>query len=89
MVVKEFRGFTEALYLLEKELVIALTFNDPTIKRALPSEWIITLNKNEIEDVSFNENTLFLYTKDKREIKVNLINAKDAYQEIKKWIKNE
>lgn len=87
MNVKEFGGPQESIYILDDELVIAISFQDKRVSRTLPSEWIYPLRRQEIEDLKLESSTLVLYTKGKRQIKMTLFEPDKAFSTIKEWMR--
>ncbi|MCX8189165.1 MAG: hypothetical protein N3F64_05590 [Nitrososphaeria archaeon] len=82
-----FKGEIESVYLLEDKLVVTVAFPDPSVVSVLSNEWIITFERDDIKDVSCNDEYLIILTQDNKEIKLNLYDIKKAYIEIKRWMK--
>lgn len=83
---REFDGPRERIYVSMDELVITISFDDPSNKRTLPNEWIYLLKRQDLEGVKRECSALIFRTKAGQNLRVTLFNLDEAFEEISQWI---
>jgi hypothetical protein len=78
----------ENVYILEDKIVITVSYTDVSSRGILPNEWIITFDRDEVEDVKLDGNILILFTKNGGKIKLSRHDARDLYFRIRMWLKD-